>query len=188
MKYLFTPIFLIAATLAAFGQIRAEDAIFDLKEGTLIVKLITQQKKIDMLLKQGKKEEAIACEKEERIQNENLMQAFSASYTFSDLLFIYATDMGKLADGDPSVLFDREGNPAAAIPEKYLFLELGESLGRNIDGFVVRDRNNDQLAKPFPYFVSRWGFLHLSKKSFPSMIGGWEKQLNSFYSRAVNRQ
>jgi hypothetical protein len=95
--------------------------------------------------------------------------------------------MGKLADGDPAVLFDKEGKPAHEIPADYLFVELGESLGRSIDGFVVRDRNNDQLAKPFPYFVSQWDFFHIKKITFPRMIEKWEKQLNDYYKRVANQ-
>ena len=183
MKSIFSALAIVLFSTSLLGQTDATEAIYQLKEGTLIVKLIRQQKKIDMLLKQGKKEEAIAYEKEEKKRNESLIQAFSTNYSFSKLLFIYATDMGKLADGDPTVLFDRDGIPANEIPANFLFIELGETLKTGVDGFIVRDRHNDQLTKPFPYFVSEWDFFHLNKLSFPKMIGKWEKKLNQFYSR-----
>lgn len=183
MRSIFSALAIVLFSTSLLGQTEATEAIYQLKEGTLIVKLIKHQKKIDMLLKQGKKEEAIAHEKEEKKRNESLIQAFSTNYSFSKLLFVYSTDMGKLADGDPTVLFDRDGAPANAIPTNFLFLELGETLNTGVDGFVIRDRHNDQLTQPFPYFVSQWDFLHINKLSFPKMIGKWEKKLHSFYSR-----
>jgi hypothetical protein len=187
MKHFIATLLLFSIAFSSSAQTDAEDAILQLKQGTLIVKLIKQQKKIDMLLKQGKKEEAIAYEKEEKFENESLIQSFSRNYSFSKILFVYNTDMGKLAEGDPTVLFDKDGKSANKIPADYLFVELGESLGRSIDGFVVRDRNNDQLAKPFPYFVSHWDFFHIKKVSFPQMIEKWEKQLNSYYNKVITQ-
>lgn len=187
MKHLFATLLFTVISLFATAQVDAEEAILQLKDGTLIVKLIKQQKKIDMLLKQGKKEEAIAFEKEEDIRNESLIQSFSANYTFSKLLFIYNTDMGKLADGDPTVLFDKEGKAANEIPAKYLFIELGETLITSNDGFIVRDRNNDVLKKPFPYFTRQRGFLNLFIVPFPKMISNWEKKLTSYYTQVISK-
>ncbi len=182
MRY-FVFILAFVFSINVSGQTSAQEAILQLKEGTLIVKLIEQQKKIDMLLKAGKKEEAIAFEEEQKRQNENLIQAFSTNYTFSRVLFIYSYNMGKLADGDPSVLFTSEGKGVADVPPIYLFIELSESPEQGVDGFVVRDRNNDHLNKPFPYFVSQYDLFHLSRLSFPKMIKKWEKKLNSYYSK-----
>ena len=159
------------------GQTDAATAIKILKEHALIVKLIVPQKKMEALLKANKKEEMLAVEKETKMRHESLIQAFSATYTYGKVYFIYTTDMGKLANGDASVLFDKDGNKLSSIPESWLYIELGESPERSINGFIVRDSEHYILTKPFPYFTTQWGFMHLSKRTFPEMVTDWQQKL-----------
>ena len=163
--------------LITMGQTDAASAIKILKDHALIVKLIIPQKKMEALLNANKKEEMLAVEKETKMRHESLIQAFSTTYTYGKVYFIYTTDMGKLADGDASVLFDTDGNKATSIPESWLFIELSESPERGVNGFIVRDSQHYILAKPFPYFITQWGFLHLSKRTFPEMVADWQNKL-----------
>ncbi len=171
------------ASTAAYGQISAEEAIRTLKEGALVLKLIVPEKKIEMLLKQNKKEEAIKLEEETAALNQELITAFSTAYTYGQLYFVYSSDMHLLVEGDPGVLFDKQGQFATAFPKDWLFIELSDSPELSIDGFVVRDRNNDALTKPFPYFTSQWGAFRLSKKSFYAMLEQWQKRVRKVENR-----
>jgi len=148
-----------------------------LKEDALVVKLIIPEKRIEMLLKQNKKEEALKLEEETTALNQELITAFSTAYTYGPMYFIYSTNMRVFVEGDPGVLFDKQGEFATAYPKNWLFIELSDSPELNIDGFVVRDRNNDALTKPFPYFTSQWGAFRLSKKSFYAMLEEWQRRL-----------
>jgi hypothetical protein len=177
-------IFILAiASAPSFGQVTANEAIKTLKEGALVVKLIIPEKRIEMLLKQNNKEEAIRLEEATAALNQELITAFSNAYTYGPLYFVYSSDMHLLVEGDPGVLFDKQGEFATAYPKDWLYIELSESPELNIDGFVVRDRNNDALTKPFPYFTSQWGFLRLSKKSFVAMIEEWQNRLRKVENR-----
>ena len=174
-------LFLFALLLPTVGtaQTDAKTALTILKEHALVVKLIVPQKKMEALLKANKKEEMLAVERETKMRHENLIQAFSTTYTFGPVYFIYTTNLGKLADGDPSVLFDKNGNSLKQIPTSWLFIELSESPDRGVNGFIVRDSAHYILTKPFPYFISQWGFLHLSTRTFPEMIATWQEKLQA---------
>ena len=166
---------ILVLSFNAYAQTEPEVAIKQLKEGALIVKLIVQEKKVEQLLKANKKELALQVQEEEKKQNEAIIQSFSSTYTFSPLYFIYSNDMGKLADGDASVLFDINGQPARKIPDSYIFVEFSESPVRGIDGLLVRDAKSYILNKPFPYFLSEWDFFHINKIPYPTLIAKWQK-------------
>ena len=165
------------------AQTEASTAMQQLKEGALIVKLIVPQKKLDALLSSNKKEEMIALEEETKMRHEQIIQAFETTYTFSKVYFILTPDIGKLADGDPTVLFDTKGHSADQIPPSWLYIELSESPKRGIDGFVVRDSEHFVLTKPFPYFVSQWDFLHINKRTYIEMLAIWQKKLEHLASK-----
>lgn len=183
MKNYFLLIIALSVALSGTAQTSAEDALNILRNHTLIVKLIVPEKKMEALLKANKKEEMLAVQKETERLHENLIQAFSTTYTFGKVAFIYSTEMYRLAEGDASALFDAQGSPLEKLPTTWLFIELSESPQRSINGFVVRDKEHYVLSPPFPYFVSQWGFLHLSTRSFPSMIIEWQDKLNRFALR-----
>ena len=181
---------LIIAALLAFtvkGQSNPVEAINELKQGTLIVNLIVPTKKIETLLNKGNKGASIKLQKEVELEHKAIMLAFANNYNFSKVLFIYSYDMGKLADGDATALFDTQGNKQSAVPANYLFVELSETGTRNLKGFVVKDRFRDSLQKPFPYFVSRYSALRLHKRSFPTMVEKLQQGFIRFYADSVGK-
>lgn len=184
---LFTSLMLSAlvllSSLSLKAQASAAQALRALQEGALVVKLIVPEKHIEALLKQDRKEEAIKVEEAAEAINNALITAFSSNYTYGQLYFVFTPDIYLLADGDPGVLFDRNGNFATAFPKDWLYIELTESPERGIDGFVVRNRNNDAVLKPFPYFITEWDMFHIKKRSFASMIFDWQKKVKKLEQR-----
>lgn len=174
---------LALSTISAIGQTTPQQALNALQEGALVVKLIIPEKKIEMLLKQNNKEEAIRVEEETTVINQALITAFTSTYTYGQVYFVYSSEMHFIAEGDPGVMFDKNGEFATAYPKDWLYIELSESPERGIDGFVVRDRNSDVVPKPFPYFVSEWDAFHINKKTYPAMIEEWQKQLKKLGKR-----
>lgn len=179
-------------SIISFSSIQAqtdpEQAILDLKEGTLIVNLIVPTKKIAALRENGNKQASIDLQNEIDAQNEAIKLAFIDNYRFSKVLFIYSYDMGAFFDGDPTVLFNSIGNKQSAMPDKFLFVEFNESMKRNIDGFVMKDKNRDDLKKPFPYFISHYKPLRLGRKTFKTMVEMLDEKLTGFYTAVSKRQ
>lgn len=183
MKPTFLHLFLFACMLS-FGQstMAPLKAISQLKEGTLVVNLVAPNKKISLLLKQGKKEEAIKLQEKVDAEHKKLMAAFAAHYTFSNVLFVQSKNMSKIFDKDASVLFDTNSVSQTKIPKNLFFVELTESEKRSLNGFVVSDNMRDRLEKPFPYFVSHYKFLNLSTRSYADMVRELNKNFTQFYT------
>lgn len=172
---------LLSSIVYAQSITNPSTAILELKNGALVVNLIYPTKKIDALLESGQKEESIALEAEVAKDHEQLINAFLQNYNFSQLLFVYSYNMGKLADGDASVLFSASGNAQSLMPANIYFVELTKTKGQSLNGFVVKDKNRDPLAKPFPYFVSMYKFLQIRKRTYVSMVTELNARLLKFY-------
>ncbi len=182
-------IVVLFATFMSKGQstISPENAIAEIKEGTLIVNLIWPTKKIELLLKSGKKEESLALEKSIKQEHQQIINAFAANYHFGKVLFVRSTNLGDLADNNPTVLFSASGNSQSSMPNHYYLVEFSTTDGRSLTGFVVRDHLRDPLAKPFPYFVSYYKMFGLKKRSFVEMTIELDKRFNTFYNSVAKQ-
>lgn len=175
--------FFIAILLGLQAQTPPDAAIEKLKTGAVIINLTYPQKTIDALIKAGRKDEAMIMDQKAKIQQSELMEAFKNKYTFSQYYFVNAKDLGELTAGNPKVVFDSEGSALSAIPEFYLFAEIGGSPTRNIEGLLVRDSVRDPLVSPFPYFVKIWKFFHIKKKSIDEVVEEWNQLLYRYEAR-----
>ena len=183
---LFLCVFALSLSLFAQGTTEPKKAILELKDGAMVVNLIHPTKKIEGLLNSGQKEESIALEEESNRDHQELIRAFEQNYSFSNLLFVYSYDMGKLADGDASVLFSAAGNAQSILPKHIYFVELTKTKEQSLNGFVVKDKNRDPLTKPFPYFVSLYKFLRFKERTYVDMTNELNRRLSEFYN-VVNK-
>jgi hypothetical protein len=86
----------------------------ELKEGVLLVRLLTMQSTIDALEQNGHQTEAQRIRQEVEKENSRTIAAF-ASYNFSPVYFFYDIHSGKIKDGNlDSVLLDRLLQPVSA--------------------------------------------------------------------------
>ena len=181
--------FVVASLIFAFSlsslqaQSSSQQAIIDLKEGYLIVNLIVPQHKIDALIEKGKEQEASELTAETKVINDSVVDAFKSKYTFSKMLFIYSIDLKKFRNGDPSVLFDLNDSARTKMPEKYLFVEYGETPKRNINGLIVKDKNREIIKKDyFPYFISEY----YGADSFEFMVNKLNKKFFEYHEYATD--
>lgn len=176
--------FLISQT-TLFAQVSPEVAIELLKNGAVVVNLIYPQKTFDSLIKNGRKEEAMALDAKTKEEHTELIDAFRYSFTFCQVLFVSSNDLGTLAGGDYSVLYDADNNPAPTMPSFFIFAEMGNSPNLGIEGLLARYDNRDYIPTPFPAFVKTWGFLHIKRKAKSTLISEWNEQLFNYYNRVV---
>ena len=182
---LFLSLFLAASLLQAQNTKKASEAIKELKSGVLVVNLIHPTKKIEALLRGGKKEESLALESQVAAEHARMIAAFKAKYNFSSLLFMYSFDAGKLADGDASVLFNADGMAQDSMPVHYYFVELTLSEEKNLSGLIVKNDQRDNLEKPFPYFISLYKGMGFGKRSIEELAEELNRRLTDFYRNSL---
>lgn len=188
MKNLFFVYFILFSLIAsAQSNLEPKVAIQLLKDGALVVNLIHPQKKIEALIKSGQKQEAIDLQAEAEADHQSIILAFTNNYTFSKLLFVHSYDIGRVADGDATALFNTAGNAEAELPKNYFYVEFGLSPEKSLNGLIIKDAARDPLSKPFPYFVSKYEFLGINELSYSEMVMNLNKRLSAFYAKSVKK-
>ncbi len=163
--------------------ISATEAMEVLKNGTLVVRLSTNIRKIEALEmmvanttreKDRQRFEKMLAETQEDTRNHNLwlMEAFQKNYTFSKLLFMPDTAATLLKTGVKKGIFygsDLQIDPAAALEGGFLVAFNGNSTSdqkTNNEGINVLDHNMQPLREPFPFFVGRTSIRRMFEETF----------------------
>jgi hypothetical protein len=178
IQHLLFVVFLSASLFA--GQLSAQDErpytkeqavadILGLKEGVLVVRLQGEQRKLEVmdgLIAKAGEEERVQLEDQRRdiirdrdSFNLNLIDAFSAHFSFCPVYYIYDHDSRVFWDSTDNrpVLLDSLGVPDESIdwPDGfYLGLRVGES-SNGAEGLIVTDSLFRDLDSPFPRFVQK---------------------------------
>ncbi len=175
---------------AAFGQgadaarpLSAKEAIGVLKNGTLVVRLSTNARKIEALEKmaattasekdrQRFEKMLEKTEKDTRNHNLWLMEAFRINYGFSKLLFMPDTATTKLKQGVRKGIFfgpDLQIDPSLTLENGFLVAYNGASTSSqktNNEGINVLDQNLQPLEHPFPFFTGRTSVRRMFEEVF----------------------
>ena len=193
MKTLFSVIFLVISLISfsqenemyksdrkkAFAQIK------ELKDGVLVLRLTLHKKNAELYRAAGNVKLADKLEKDLREQNRLLALTFlDKSFNFCPVYIIEASNYGRVINGDASGFFlDRNLNVDSSITltnKNIYFIEIGSvyEVVRKDDSFlksevsstpviqnalVIKDKNMEQLMKPFPFNLPLYGiFLDFS--------------------------
>ena len=173
-------------------EINAQKSVFrdslvqDFRAGTLIIHLKTYENKlnsIESVLHRAdtspnyrkrlmEKRDLIIANRDR--YNQDLVSAFNELYTFSEVRFMFNTDIKRFQTGDlDSVFLGTDLLPLREVePVKGSYYFFGEGntrmSGNSREGLLVMDKNGDQLPSWFPsYFRAK-----SNGKSFFSMFGG----------------
>lgn len=205
-------------TTAAYGQ--TSDAPFEdpvaaikaLREGTLLVRLPSSQRKIAALEESLAKEETgtarakwlrkelEATRSETQSFNENMHQAFREAYGFSDLRFTYDYATPELKAGRfKGNLLDEDLEPSAEVEMGELpvfILSFGRTSKEYSDGVEAMVILGEQLKSPpppFPYyqrlndFKAFWGsiFPRPDQEIYDALrlVGKLNEKLEKFYNK-----
>lgn len=188
-------------------------AIEDLREGVLVVRLTSDYKKIKELNRlidegnisgyaKGTAEDRIRkIQFEREAENELWIRAFDEFYQFSEILFAYDT-LGRKAlalDGkncflnpnleiDPSLSLN--GRPFLML----YFSNINSETGSGAEAVIFRNSDFEELSKPFPYYVKTTNFMFIFNKLFkpsiskPKNIGRVVKKLNRNLERFYEKR
>ncbi len=150
----------------------AAQAITDLKDGVLVLRLKSKKNKITKIeelmasprVSENEKNK-LRRELERTIDERNrdnlsLTFAFDKNYKFSDIYYIYDTASVSLKNGQRSGIFlnkNLELDASISIPEgKFFVIRTGttdNSVTTGVEALVIMDQNFKDLTRPFPYYV-----------------------------------
>ena len=158
-------------------------AIQDLKEGVLVVRLTSDYKKVKELNRlidegnissyaKGNAEDRIRkIQSERNAENRLWMQGFEEHYGFSEILFAFDTLRRKALslDGKNCFLNDNlEIDPSLSLNGRpFLMLYFGNinsETGTGASAVIFRNSDFEELSKPFPYYVKMTNFMYFFNK------------------------
>lgn len=150
-------------------KLLAIQQIHQLKEGTLILRLKSNAKKINEL-EQILAKETLKSKERKRFQkqldktvtstnfiNKELVRSFREHYDFSNYLIMYDTSMAKLENQKSGFFLtdSLEVDPKLTLPDtNYFLIAVGtrnRGKGRGIEALLIMDKQSKVLVQPFPY-------------------------------------
>jgi hypothetical protein len=176
------------------------------KEGTLVVRLNTNSRKIAALkksiatasnAKDRRRLETMLDKTESKTRNENLwlMEAFDSNYTLTPVLFMPDTMATKLKSGVREGIFldaEQKIDPTVKLEGSFFVAFYGANTSdekTNNEGITVLDSNLDALKSPFPYFTGRTSIRRMfdelfnkmtDKEHFALLVNKFQKRLLEF--------
>ncbi len=220
--YLYT-ILLMILPHTGFGQINdftdeekstkdtladGKQAVADLKEGALIVRLKSKSKKIDALEKlfqdgaisKASYEAGVQRVIKERTrENKKIAEAFLNYYDFSAVYIIYDSSSTLVAKGTTKDIFLNENlelDPTIQLKETpVVFTRIGRtdlSDTSGMIGMIFQNQQFEDLTRPFPYFLRLYplgntilGALEndtsVSAKRMKKLVAKWNEKLKKIY-------
>lgn len=170
--------------------------INQLKKGALVIKLKTNQKLIDELIKKGKKEMAESKRLETFVINRSIMSAFIDKFTFCKVYFIYSHYSDSLLNGARKGIFvdtNLAVDPNIEMKETFYLIGERDRIYNSSIGFVpedsariVKERGNPSGYDVLAVVKNKYG--HQLKKPFPYVCGYGLKNtgvLSSTFVKAV---
>ncbi len=170
MKYILP--FLILPLLA-LPSLNAQDtlsAIEELKKGVLLVRLPSNQRKIQTMeevlanaesasSRRQLKKRLEATREETRLFNESMVAAFREKYSFSDYRFFYDYQTPALKQGNWDGIFLNENleETPGLEPESGPFMVLGfgktkKDYSDGVEAMYFMDQELERMQEPFPYY------------------------------------
>lgn len=209
---------LVAQDLPAKDRkVIAVQAIKELKDGTMILRLKSKNNKITKLnellaaptlndvnrLKITEELEETIAERDN--YNQTLIDAFDKYYSFSKLYLMYDTASISLKNGVRSGIFlDKSLNPdpTIEIPEGPFYLvrtgTTDSSSTTGVAAIVIMDRHLKDMLRPFPYYVRTndlgriftriFNHNKLVKRDASKVVQKLEKNLRKFFTEINSQQ
>lgn len=207
----------LPSVAAQSAEERAEEAIKRLKEGTLLVRLPSRQRKIDAMeevlsgyapddKRRARMERLL---QETRVEaatfNRNMMTAFRDSFDFAEVRFFYDYNTPKLKAGESAGLFLNEtlrADPSIQLPDgSYYILGFGQTHKEYSDGLeamFIMSSDFERMGPPFPYYQRLNDFAAFMGSIFPApnqemrdalrLVGKLDQKLDKFHERVSEKE
>lgn len=182
---------------------RAVESIQAIKEGTMVVILATNAKKINSMvktlraknlkpnLKKRLKDQLFDIVIKTERQNKYLIEYFNKHYTFSDLRFMYDTAMVHLRAGTDIFIGDdlyiNEAIELALPIGGFIRIGRANNQGTGVLALLVCDDKNKVLDTPFPYnmVLPDGDSLESERAFFEQVIERTSLRIEDFYKEQI---
>lgn len=127
-------------------------ALKELKSGTLIIRLMSYDSKINHLRKLNRTKEADELQEKMDLINKNLMFEFEKAYDFSKVLYAYGKDLNLFLEDETIPCFVDEN----LALDKNIKLDDGPIYilaAQGKDNFYLYDKNMNRIPEPVPHAV-----------------------------------
>ena len=128
-------------------------SIQELKEGTLIVRFVSFNEKIEYLKKIGKTEKAAKEKLKYDEVNKWFINEFNTYYNFSNVVFCYGTELEDFLDGKTKNIFlneQLEVDPNIVVKDGPIFILASQAN----DSYYLFDKNFNRIPEPAPHAVN----------------------------------
>jgi len=144
-------------------------------EGCLLVRLRSDQKKIQALVKRGDTATANKEERKRELKHLEIVSAFNLNYTFSKVYYFYSHHSARVRSGDFSgVLLDDLLTPVELELSQFLIVDPYSiefvHMNSHQKGLSVLNKDLVQLEKPFPYYVRKREALFFLRRDHHTMV------------------
>ncbi len=187
-------------------KVKSAEQIQQLKKGILLVRLRTSEIAINNLRKSGKEQMAATMERQQEAANQRLMHAFQKNFKFCPVYFFFSSATDKVMQGetrgfllnnklkvDNQIALPDTNFFVAELTDLKQFQEDPNSPQANINeeisfrALVMRDKNFNQLANPFPYFIKASSNFPPRKRSEVEMVDLLNSRLKSYYKSVTGK-
>ncbi len=191
LKLTFLSLFVVLSTQAQNDRDLAKSHVKNLKKGVLLVKLYTNQNKIEAVKRQGNEAYAKKIKRETDSINQVFIDQMTANYSFSQVYYFYSGASDKIKEGDYDELLDADLNKVNdfsyskdhvfILDSKYVFFE---SMQTDQLGVSILDYNMNLLDRPFPYYVRKRAALFFLRRDEEKLIKKLQENLDNFLETA----
>ncbi len=186
MRKLLLPLLMLLA-ISTFGQYTKENAKEDLqqlKNGTLLVRLKTNEASISALEAQGREKEAERMKERLYQENKEILLSFTNAFDFCKVYFFYAPSSEDIRKGNfEGHVFNAQRIPVHpdSLAGTIYTAEFSETENLGIKGLIVMDGNLFPLKSPFPFYQRKYIALGLIAHSKAKMIDLYNQKLHSTF-------
>lgn len=160
-----------------------------LKNGALLVRLRTSENYINVLMRRGDKAGAEKVRQEQEEKNRAIVNAFRDNFTFCPVYFFYSNVSDEIRAGKQkgNLLNVNFQTDTTFSGSNYLVGEFGATAITKIEGFLIEDKDYEQMDEPFPYLTrkNRGGFR---ERSVPEMARDASRNLQSYYEYIIAKK
>lgn len=189
--YLVTLIFLFEAKaqnkssdLPIYNQ--PNQLVEQLANGTILVRLNTGEKQLELLEKMKLTKKLTALKKEIEEENIKIIDAFSEKLTYASRVYFFkSSDSPKIkSKAFSGNLFDKNGNRINEEEKPigtYVIAEFAKTEEMGIPALVISDDQFNQLKPPFPYFVRTFESLPVFNRSYERTVELFDEKLRTYH-------
>ena len=177
----------------------AGNLIVQLKNGALLVQLLSKQSTIDAYIEEGYTSMAEQIKQDQASDNLKIITAFKESFRFCKVYFFYSDQIEAIKDkriNDVVFVGETGQKDSTIIVNESFYLIFSYSLGNdkqyksmlNVSALTVKDEDYNAVSKYFPYYLKMPTNLPKYKK-VKKKIYYYDRELRTFYySQPVQKQ